>query len=162
MKNRGLGKKGQEAVSNFGVTGIVLIVFLVVVVLGIWYVNSSWNQVLGQIPKNAEIIAQACSAYAKESSLNSYCFDFREVRKDTYTTCDYAKNYNIVILDSDNSNASVVRMESVCSEYSSYLNNSICTACNSTNGGQFSEKPKTKINGKSCSDWLNGGFCNTQ
>lgn len=158
MKNRGLGKKAQEAVSNFGVTGIVLIVFLVIVVLGIWYVNSSWVQVSDQIPKNAAIIANACSAVATDSGLTPYCLQFREADKNIYTTCDYAKKYNIVILDSDNSNASVVRMASVCSEVNKSLNNEICNACNTTRG-QFYQKPRVEVNGKKCSEWIGELSC---
>lgn len=148
MKIRGLNKKGQEAVSNFGVTGIVLVVFLVVVVLGIWYFNSSFKQITNQLPKNAEVIAKACSAFTRESEVNSYCFQIREADKNVYTTCDYARNLNIIILDSDGSNSSAVRMDTFCEGYSSDLKEIITTFCE---GKEFSSK--VKVNGQSCSEF---------
>lgn len=148
MKIRRLNKRGQEAVSGFGVVGIVLVVFMVVVILGIWAVNKYWNLGIDHVPKNAEMIAKACSSFSKESYVNPYCLQIREADKNLYTTCDYAGNFNIVVLDSEGSNYTTVRMNKFCKDYSSALNGTIGDFCMKK---EFSKR--VRVNEMNCREW---------
>jgi len=153
MKIRGLNRKGQEVVSNFGIVGIIGIVFLVVVILGIWYFSTRGEQAAGSIPENAEIIAQACSVVATESSINSYCLQIREVKSGVYATCDKMSNYNIVVTDSDGTNVQINSMNEKCKQYATQLESKIREACVS---GDYKGKPNIEINSKKCSAYLTG------
>lgn len=156
MVKRGLNKKGQEAVTGFGVTGIVLIVFMVVVILGIWYVNGVWEDATSITPKKAEAIALACSNTANEIAANTYCFELREIRKNEYITCDKAEDYGILVLGSDESDTSIKKMNVFCGEKFSFLNTTVLKECNDPAGKFYEKKSKVKINGKTCLEWING------
>jgi hypothetical protein len=156
MKIRGLNKKGQEVVSNFGVVGIVGIIFLVVVILGIWYVSTRAGEASTQIPENAAIIASACSAVASESTLNSYCLQLREVNSNKYATCDKMSDYNIIVTDSDGTSIKINEMNLKCQQYDDSLQQKIQEACVS---GDFKGKPSVEINKKLCSDYIDDMSC---
>jgi hypothetical protein len=153
MKIRGMNKKAQEVVSNFGTVGIISIIFLVLVVLGIWYFSERGSEIGGQIPENAEVIAQACGVVAKESTINSYCLQFREVKTNTYVTCDKLSLYNIPVTDSDGAFAN---MNTKCNQYSENIEAKIKEACTT---GDYKNKPTVEINGKKCSEYTSSLKC---
>ncbi len=154
--NKASRKKGQEVVSNFGIVGIVGIIFLVVVVLGIWYVNTRATQASTQVPDNAAIIAQACSAVASESTINSYCLQLREIKSNVYATCDKMADQNIVVTDSDGSAVNIAAINDKCKQYASQLTAKIQEACST---GDYKGKPNTEINKQLCSYYTTGLKC---
>ena len=155
-KNEAPRRKGQEVVSNFGIVGIVGIIFLVVVVLGIWYVSTRTTQASTQIPANAEIIAQACSSLATESTVNSYCLQFRQINTNVYATCDHVADYNIVVTDSDGTSVAINAMNERCKQFFPQLTAAIQQACST---GDYKGKPNVEINKKKCSEYIIGATC---
>ncbi|MFA4953181.1 MAG: hypothetical protein WC584_03090 [Candidatus Pacearchaeota archaeon] len=143
--------KGGEAEQSFGVNGIILLIFLVLVIAGIWYVVDRAKGAADNIPGQGEIIIQACNQLNAVQFQTSYCTQIRQIRTNEYTTCDYASNYGLILEDVTNKNKVCETMD---------LQSKIIlfrTQCED----RKLDSSKDKINGKTCGDWIGdfGGTC---
>ncbi len=98
-----MNKKGAEE-TNWLMLAIIGLVFVLLIILGMWYVKKIASDVTGNVPDNAEIVAQGCSLAIGGELVNAYCFQFREIEfgsKKVYATCDYVKKNYGVVFDSE-------------------------------------------------------------
>ncbi len=135
-----MNKRGDET-QSFGVSGIILLIFLVLVIAGIWYVVEKLKEVGENVPQKVETAIQGCGLVASEQTAESYCNLIREIGENKYVTCDYGVKYEgFVVGDSS-------LMEPICSAQGSSRVISIKR--------QIEERKITKglINGESISSW---------
>lgn len=104
MKERGLGKKGQEMSITTMVILVLAIIVLVVIVLGF---TQGWGYIfdkLNLLPNDLTAMANACKTYAETPGLElSYC-EFREGTIDGvkgYWNCDKIKEIASATLSVD-------------------------------------------------------------
>src|SRR3989344_554383 len=107
-----MNKKGQTNPTE-GIVGFVLLgLFLVLFVIGMYYFFTRGEDVAKQIPGNQVILSSVCGGYVTSSSdvsgtsLTDYCIVPREVEfkgKTVFATCNHiAQNYKgVVIKDFD-------------------------------------------------------------
>lgn len=96
-----LNKKG-DAVESFSVNWIYAIIFLIVIVIGLYLVVKYVGQTGKNIPQQEEVIVQFCSAFNPAELATSYCLQPRQIKTNEYITCDYADKYGLVINDAAN------------------------------------------------------------
>lgn len=137
-----MNRKGQEAVQSFGISGAILIVFLVLVLGAIYLVYVYIQGATQGAPKDTSIIAGACSGYISLGELgeNDYCYVFRVLDNGEYVNCPYLiQKYKVAVQGSDS-------LPFICKEDSITTNRDIkCKALVDS---------KIKINGFTCSYWI--------
>ena len=144
-------KKGQEVVQSFGINGIILLIFLVLVIAGIWYVVDKAKGTSQNIPGQGEAIIQACNLLDAVQFQTSYCTQIRQIRTNEYTTCDYASHYGLILED-------VVNKNKVCETMDSQSKIILFkTQCED----KKLDSSKDKINGETCGALIGelGGTC---